>query len=212
MNAATSQQGNPPAHVQMFQLLNGYFVSGVISCVAQLGIPDLLEQGPKSAAELATQIGAEPGTLYRLMRASACVGVLSEGPDGKFSQTPLSAVLRTSASPSLRAFSMMHNREWHARGWAALEYCVRTGKQSVEKNYGMDVFEYFKQHPDESELFNQSMTDLSSVDSPAVADAYSFSGINSIVDLAGGHGHLLATILSRNPHMRGTLFDLPHVI
>ncbi len=53
---------------------------------------------------------------------------------------------------------------------------------------------------------------LSMIDSPAVAGAYNFDGIRSIVDVGGGHGLLLATILERNPHLRGTLYDMPHVI
>src|SRR6266851_9062785 len=100
---ATAAKGQtPPAHVGMFQLLNGVFVVGAISCLARLGVPDLVEHGPKSADELAAAVGADPRALYRLMRATACVGVLSEGPDGKFSETPLSAVLRSNANPSLR--------------------------------------------------------------------------------------------------------------
>ena len=142
MNATTAAKGQtPPAHAGMFPLLSGMLVAGAISCLAQLGIPDLVEHGPKSADELAGQIGADPYALYRLMRATASVGVLSEGPDGKFSETPLSAVLRSNAKPSLRAFAMMHGREWHGRGLTQLEYCVRTGKQSIDKIYGMPIFE-----------------------------------------------------------------------
>ena len=196
----------------MFQLLNGVLVVGAISCLAQLGIPDLVEQGPKSAEELATEIGADPRALYRLMRATACVGVLSEGADGKFSETPLSAVLRSNANPSLRAFAMMHGRDWHGLGWANLDYCVRTGKQALEKIYGTHIFQFFEQHPEEGHLFQQSMSDSSMIDGPAVAEAYSFGEIHSIVDVAGGHGLLLATILGRNPHMKGTLYDMPYVV
>src|SRR5260370_11905006 len=111
--ATTGKTQTPPAHVGMVQLLNGVFVTGAIACLARLGVPDLVEHGPKSADELATQIGADPRGLYRLMRATASVGVLSEGPDGKFSETPLSAVLRNNANPSLRAFAMLHGSDWH---------------------------------------------------------------------------------------------------
>lgn len=215
MNATTATSAKdqtPPAHVGMFQLLNGVFVVGALSCLARLGIPDLVEHGPKSADELAAQVGADPRALYRLMRATACVGVLSEGPDGKFSETPLSAVLRSNANPSLKAFAIMHGRDWHGLGWSQLDYCVRTGKQALDKIYGMPIFQFFQQHPEEAQLFNQSMSDLSTIDSPAVADAYSFGEIQSIVDVAGGHGLLLATILSRNPHLKGTLYEVPHVL
>jgi len=146
------------------------------------------------------------------MRATASVGVLSEGPDGKFSETAMSAVLRSNASPSLRGLAIMGGREWHARGWSRLEYCARTGEQTLDQIYGMPVFEYFKKYPEEAQIFNEAMTGLSTIDSPAVADAYNFDGIRSIVDVGGGHGLLLATIMKKNPHLRGTLYDMPHVV
>src|ERR1700685_2438991 len=102
----TTQTQAAPPHVAILQMLNGTFVAGAVACLAQPGIPGRAEAGPKSAAELAGQIGAQPQALYRLMRATACVGILSEGPDGKFSETPLSAVLRTNAKPSLRSLAI----------------------------------------------------------------------------------------------------------
>ncbi len=208
----TPQPQTPPAHVGILGIMNGVLVAGAVSCLARLGIPDLVEAAPKSAQELASQIGADPQALYRLMRATASVGVLSEGPDGKFSQTPMSAVLRSKATPSLRAFAIMTGREWHGRGWAHLEHCVRTGEPAMQQIYGAPIFEYLKQHPEEAQIFNDAMSDLSTIDSPAVAEAYNFEGIHSIVDIAGGHGLLLATILQRNPHLQGTLFEMPHVL
>ncbi len=208
----TPQPQTPPAHVGLLEIMNGVLVAGAVSCLARLGIPDLVEAAPKSAEELASQIGADLPSLYRLMRATASVGVLSEGPDGKFSQTPMSAVLRSKATPSLRAFAIMTGREWHGRGWAHLEHCVRTGEPAMQQIYGAPIFEYLKQHPEEAQIFNDAMTELSMIDSPAVAEAYNFEGIRSIVDIAGGHGLLLATILQRNPHLQGTLYEMPHVL
>jgi hypothetical protein len=201
-----------PAHLRIFQLLNGVLIAGAVSCLAQLAVPDLVEGGPASAEELARQVGADPQSLYRLMRATASVGVLSEGSDGRFSQTPLSRVLCSDANPSLRALAIMQGREWHGRGWSQLEYCVRTGKPAPDQIYGQSLFEYFKQHPEEAQIFHDTMTALSMIDGPAVADAYSFDGIRSIVDVGGGHGLLLATILTRNPHVRGVLYEAPHVV
>lgn len=212
MNATTAAPQAPPAHVGMFQLLTGCYISGAVSCLARLGIPDLVEHGPKSAAELASQTGTDQRALYRLMRATACAGVLSEGPDGKFSETPLSAVLRSNANPSLRAFAIMHSSEWHGLGWSRLDYSVRTGKPAIDEIYGANIFKLFERRPEEAHIFNQAMSDLSAIDSPAVADAYSFRDIHSIVDVAGGHGLLLATIMARNPHLQGTLYEIPQVL
>jgi len=208
----TAQPQAPPPHVGILMLLNGAYVAGAVSCLAQLGIPDLLEGGPKSAAELAAQIGANPDRLYRLMRATACVGVLTEGADHKFSQTPMSSVLRKDARPSLRGMASMGGRDWHGLGWSHLEHCVRTGKLALDEIYGMHIFDYFAQNPTEAAIFDEAMTGLSYIDGPAVVDAYNFEGIGSIVDIAGGRGLLLATILQRHPEMRGTLYEMPHVL
>ena len=209
--SASQPQAVPPI-TAMFQLMNGAYIAGVVACVAELRIPDLLESGPKSADELAAQINANPQALYRLMRATACVGVFSEASDGKFSQTPLSAILRTNATPSLRGWVAMNGREWHARGWGMLSHCVRTGKQALDEIYGQPIFQFFTERPEEAAIFNEAMTNLSALDSPAAAEAYSFAGLQTIVDVAGGHGALLAEILSRNPHLRGTLLEMPHVV
>ena len=210
-NKAPSNQV-PAPHVSILQILNGARVAGAVSCLAQLGIPDLLENGPKSAEELASQVGAQPDALYRLMRATACVGVLAEDSEGKFSQTPMSAVLRSEAQPSLRGLAIMGGREWHGSGWSYLEYCVKTGKQAVDKIYGMPIFEFFSNNPEEAKIFDEAMTGLSAIDGPAVADAYDFDGIHTIVDVAGGRGLLLATLLEKNPHLTGTLYEMPHVL
>lgn len=202
----------PPAHMGILQILVGAHVAGAVTCLAQMGIPDLVENGPKSAEELAQQIGANPEAVYRLLRATACVGVLAEGPDGRFSQTPMSALLCTNARPSLRGLATMSGREWHHRGWSLLERSVRTGKPVVEEIYGMPIFEYFSRNPVEAQIFDDAMTGLSAIDSPAVADAYKFNGIKTIVDVAGGRGVLLATLLERYPHLQGTLYEMPHVL
>ena len=208
----TAPNQAPPPHVGILQLLGGAWVAGAVACLAQMGIPDLLEAGPKSSDALAQQIGAHPEALYRLMRATACAGVLAEGASKTFSQTPLSAVLCTNARPSLRGLATMAGREWHKRGWAWLEHSVRTGKPVIEEIYGVPIFEFFSQNPAEAQIFDDAMTSLSAIDGPAVADAYDFEAIHSIVDVAGGRGLLLATLLERNPHMKGTLYEMPHVL
>lgn len=201
-----------PPHVKVMNLIFGQTVGQCVSALAKLGIPDHLESGPKSAQELADEIGAQSEPLYRLMRATASVGILSEGPDGKFSQTPMSNALRTSAAPTLRHYAMFYSDEWYIRSWSALPEAIRTGKRPIEKIYGMPVFEYFQRNPEVAAVFDHGMTDLSTIDAPAVVDAYDFSGIRSITDVGGGYGQLLATILQRYPTMEGTLYDLPRVV
>jgi hypothetical protein len=207
----TMQPQNPPAHVGMLQLLNGAHVAGAISCLVQLGIPDLVEAGPKSSEELANQISAQPDALYGLMRATASVGVLSEGHDGTFSETPMSAVLRKNAIPRLRGLAIMGGSKWHGRAWSHLEHCVRTGKQALDHIYGAHIFEYFKQRPEEAQIFDEAMTSISTIDSPQ------WLALTRLTESALSWTWAVGTDSYWQPswrgtQMRGTLYDAPHVV
>jgi len=193
-------------------MILGKWVSSAISAAAHFGIADHLESGPKSPKELASLTGTEERPLYRLLRANASVGVFTELEDGRFAQTPLSEPLRTNARPCARHMAMMLTDDWHIRCWEQLPWCVETGKPASYKLHGTGMFDWMAQHPEKTGNFNQAMTDLSSGDAAAVVESYDFSRFEHIVDVAGGHGTLLAAILDRTPKLRGTLFDMPHVI
>jgi len=205
-------ENTAPPFAQTLQLLFGSWISSAVATLARLGVPDFIDETPRSAEEIAPKVGAQPDLLYRLMRATSSVGVLSETADRRFVQTATSASLRTDAVPCLRNVATFVSDEWHVRGWGLLDETVRTGQRPTEKLYGMPLFEYLVKHPAEGAAFHGGMTDLSMVDGPAVAAAYDFSGIGSIADIGGGHGLLLATILQHNPGMKGILYDQPSVI
>lgn len=190
----------------------GKWVSNAISAAAHFGIADHLESGPKSPRELASLTETEERPLYRLLRANASFGVFTELEDGRFAQTPLSDPLRSNAKPSVRSLALMLTDDWHTRSWEQLPWCVETGKPASFKLNGMPMFDWMAQHPEKTVNFNQAMTDLSQGDSAAVVQSYDFSRFGRIVDVAGGHGTLLAAILDQAPKLRGTLFDMPHVI
>ena len=193
-------------------MLMGKWVSNAISAAAHFRIADHLESGPKSPKELASLTGTQEQPLYRLLRANASVGVFTELEDGRFAQTPLSEPLRTNARPCVRNMAMMLTDDWHIRAWEQLPWCVETGKPASYKLNGMPMFDWMGQHPEKTINFNNAMTDMSSGDAGAVVQSYDFSHFEHIVDVAGGHGTLLAAILEQATKSRGTLFDMPHVI
>lgn len=202
----------PPPFAQVLQLILGKWVSGTVCALAKLGVPDHVDDTPRSAEEIAAAVGAKADLLYRLMRAAAGLGVLSETVDGKFVQTPLSAALRSDSVPCVRNMAMFNSDEWHVRGWGLLDHTVRTGERPVEKIWGVPVFEYLTANQAAGLNFHRGMTDMSTVEGPPVADAYDFTGIETITDVAGGYGLLLALILQKHPGMRGTLYDQAAVI
>lgn len=204
-------QSAPPDAVLM-QLIAGSLVSQAVYVAAKLGIADRLAEGPRTVNELAEATGAHAPSLYRILRSLASVGVFAERADGSFELTPAAEPLRSDAPVSLRDTAVFMGEEWHWRVWGHTLHSVMTGDPAWGRVHGAEVFPYFAANPGPSAIFNRAMTSMSHAAAEAVVEAYNFSGIEKIVDVAGGHGRLLAGILRSSPATRGVLFDLAHVI
>src|SRR5215207_1348648 len=178
----------------LLRMTNAFQVSQAIHVAPTLGIADLLKDGPRSADDLAEATGTHAPTLYRLLRALASVGMFIET-DGRFGLTPLAEYLRTDAPGSLRAWAMQIGQQYLWRSWGHLLHSVRTGEPAFPELYGTTAWEYRTAHPEEDAVFNAAMTALSAGVAEAVVRSYDFSGIDVLVDVGGGEGALLATIL-----------------
>jgi hypothetical protein len=195
----------------VFQLATGYIASAALQTAVKLGIADHLAKGPQPVVALAAAAGVNEDALYRVLRALATVGVFEETGPRTFSLTPAADLLR-SDRPGLRDMALWITSPFHFRVYSNALHAVRTGEPAAEKTVGMPVFEYFTRDPELSDIFNNAMTAFSAAVIPAVLDVYDFSGIDVLVDVAGGHGAVLTSILERYPDMRGILMDVDHVV
>jgi hypothetical protein len=191
-------------------MMNGYQVSQALHVAASLGIPNLLGDGPRTLDELAGETGTHAPALYRLLRALAGIGVFEEV-DGRFGQTSLSEHLRTDLPGSIGHWAVNMGRPHHWNTWGNLIESVRSGESAFRQNYGMTVWEYRAEHPEDRAIFDTAMTALSAGVVDAVVRGYDFSPLHVLVDVGGGEGSLLAAVLKANPHLRGILFDQPGV-
>ncbi len=202
----------PPPDAILMQMLFGAVIEQCICVVARLGIADLLEEKPKTAIELASETKTHEPSLYRVLRTLAGAGIFAETADRKFELTPIAALLRSDAPNSMRDFAIMFGEGWMWRAWGELMHSVKTGEVAHVKVQGMGSFKFFEENKEAGEIFNRAMTNNTLRVIPAIVEAYDFSGIGKLVDIAGGHGLLLAGILKANPQMQGILFDMPYVI
>ncbi|MGH9309445.1 MAG: methyltransferase [Vicinamibacterales bacterium] len=212
-NAVSPAEAQSIAAAQhIFQIGTGYMVSTALHVAVRLRIADRLADGPRSTADLARDTGTNEDALYRVLRLLASVGVFQEGADRTFGHSDASALLRSDVPGSLHEMTLWIADPFHLRVYADAMHSVTTGQPAVEKTVGMPVFEYFPRDPELSEIFNDAMTAFSASMIPAALDAYDFSGIRTLVDVAGGHGQVLTSILQRYPEMQGVLGDLEHVL
>jgi hypothetical protein len=194
------------------QLSTGYIASTCVYLAVKLRIPDLLEAAPRTSTELARELNVNEDALYRVLRTLVSLGLFEEKDSRTFANNLATSMLRSNTPGSMYDMSLWMTDPFHFQVYANALYSVRTGKPAVEKTCGVPVFEYFPKNREESEVFNNAMTMFSAMVIPAVLEVYDFSGIGTIVDIAGGHGRVLTSILQKYPSMRGVLFDLDHVL
>jgi hypothetical protein len=201
-----------PPHVEMIRMGTAYWLSTLVYCAAKLNLADHLTDGPKSVAAIAERTRTNPRAMHRFMRTLASFGILSQQADDTFALTELGATLKVDAPGSARSTVLTLGGPWARQSFAELEYSLETGKPAMEKVYGMNVFEYLAQHPDEAARFSETMVGIHGGEPPAVAAAYDFASFGTIVDVGGATGHMLAHVLTRYQQPRGILFDRPHVV
>ncbi len=200
---------NPAEH--LMRLATGYVVASALQIAVSLRLADRVARGADTAAALARETGADEDALYRVLRVLAAADVFEEIARRRFALTPSAELLRERAG-SLRPIVRWMTDPFHFKVFANLAHAVQTGVPAANDLLGMPLFDYFAEDEAESEAFNDAMTSLSALVAPSVLGAFDFSNIGVIVDVAGGHGHLLSTILDRYPMMQGVLFDVDHVI
>src|SRR4051812_11671660 len=116
----------------------GFRTSAALAVAADLALSDLLADGPRTITELATATGTDPGTLHRLLRALATVGVYAEQPDGSFASTPLGEGVRSDVPGTLRPLARMLTDPQVWAAWGHLGHSVRTGENAFQALHGTD--------------------------------------------------------------------------
>lgn len=196
--------------VDMLELITGHWRSRAVYTAARLGVAEALAEGPKSAADLATQLDVDADALRRLLRALASLGVFVERA-GRFEHTPMSERLVKDRAGSMRSLALAIGGAPY-RVWGELPRSIKTGKPAFEHVFGAPFFDYMAQNEDAQRAFDQAMVEQSSLAHAAIVAAYDFSGFGTIVDVGGGVGALMERILRKFPGPRGVIFDQPQVV
>lgn len=195
----------------LFQMVIGKWISQALGTIVEIGVPDQLATGARQCSDLARRAGVSEDGLYRLLRALASVGLFSESGNRQFRLTGMGQLLRSNHPESLAGYARFtaHDITW--RPWGHLKYSVKTGMPAFDHVFNASIFEHFSRNPEVAAVFDDAMTSISAMEARATSDAYDFKGVATLMDVAGGRGLLLATVLRRHKTMRGVLFDLPHV-
>lgn len=197
---------------QLMGIATGFQLSGCLYVAAKLNIADRVAGGPRTVEALAAETNTQADALYRVLRVLVSLGIFSEPQPRTIEMSPAAELLRSDGPGSIRGLVMWAAHPFLMHVSSDLMHSVTTGQPAIEHLYGKPAFECFASMPELNYDFNAGMSAISAELAPAVLDAYDFSGIGTLMDVAGGHGYFICEALKRHPQLRGILLDQPSVV
>jgi hypothetical protein len=204
------------SHEIVVDTILGRWKSQILHAGVKLGVFESVGSEPRNASAIARELGLDPPLAYRLLRALASIGFLSEKESRHFAITELGRLVRKDHPQTLRGVVLLEEGPEHYAIWKHLPAMIADGRQDAFfREFGLRIFDYIPQHPDYAEVFNYAMSSYSATHARWVLEAlkdYDFSQVRSLCDVGGGHGYLLCNILRQHPHLEGTVLELESTI
>jgi O-methyltransferase domain/Dimerisation domain len=180
-------------------------------CAVDLGLPELLAGGPRTAAQLAATSGSDPDAIDRLMRFLVSRGIFKHR-NGRYANNSASDRLRADHPYSFRDWVLFFGSDWNLKIWNEMPGRVRTGRSAAEAAFGVPFFTYLgKENPAAGRAFAGAMAAGSRLQAMLFAESIDFRRVNHVCDIGGGSGSVLAHLLRVHPALRGTVLDLPEL-
>ncbi|MCK5703991.1 MAG: hypothetical protein KAI29_22695 [Cyclobacteriaceae bacterium] len=190
---------------QIMQWITSKWITKPICVVVELGIADLLRDGPLGVDTLAEKTETHAPTLYRLLRALSSVGIFLEKEEYVFELTALSRCL---LSDAMGPMAQLFLSEWHDKAWNSLTYTVKTGKPGFDHAFGKQSFDWIEENPSVRSIYDKAQGMKAVELADAVSEVYNFSGFCSICDVGGGRGSFLIQLLGKYSHINGFVADI----
>ncbi|KAI6684762.1 hypothetical protein NL676_030675 [Syzygium grande] len=176
----------------------------VLTSAIELGIIDLL------AREEA------PRTIDRMLRLLASFSYLSctlDGDQRLYSIGPKGKYFVSSEAGSFAPLLRFLQHKTVINGWYGLQEAVKNGGSPFQNANQMSIFDCAVKDPAFSALLNNGMKGPTPLFMNKILESYrGFEGAKMVVDVGGGIGESLQLILNKFPNLRGTNYDLPHVV
>lgn len=195
---------------KLLSMNSAFILSRAVQVAAELGIADYMTSDLLSVDTIAKQVNAHSDSLYRIMRMLAGHGLFHEGEHKHFSLTEMGMLLRSDSKHSLRSF-LLHEDEPRWRAYAHLKHTVMTGNTAFDVIFGTSYYDFLSHDVAASQRFDTAMKKMSEKESEEIVRAYPFQNYSMLVDIGGGEGEFLSSIVQAFPSLQGIVYDLPHV-
>jgi len=188
--------------------IEAYHDAALAYGAVKLGLPETMGAEAWTAERLAAALGLSAPHLSRMLKGLATQGLVAARSDGAFTLTDAGRALSPGSGSTLRE-KLLIVVEQYWQPWAHLAACVETGTPAFDLVFGAPVGDWRRTHPKHGEAFESYLGRENFAGAGPVLDMLDVSGVKTVADLGGGHGGLLAAILTKHPHLRGVLFTQP---
>ncbi|RJQ70766.1 hypothetical protein D5S17_28795 [Pseudonocardiaceae bacterium YIM PH 21723] len=191
----------------IIEMITGGWRAQALYTAVKLELPSHIEAGHTTSSALAESTGAAEKGIHRLMRLLVAIGVFTGTESTGYRNTDVSAAL---LDESLRDLCVLYGEEFYS-AWGHAHHAISTTSSGFEAAYGRPLYTYLGLDADFARRFQHTMN-AGSMFFPQVPEIFDFTGGKTVVDVGGGGGLLLATILNAVPDAKGTLFDREHMM
>ena len=200
------EPSTPAEH--LLDILGGKARVQAISTAATLGLADVLANGPRTVPSLAQELGCREDVLATVLRMVAGLGFFTSPEPGLYALTERGHVLKRAQLGPLATF-VGAPEQWDP--WARLRDAARGGDVAFVRTFGHGLYDHVAADDAAAARYDAAIDAFTRHEAEALCRTFDFAGAREVVDVGGGHGTLLLEVLRRNAHLRGILFDLPHV-
>jgi hypothetical protein len=199
-----------PPPVRILDGLFGILDHRVLVALCQAGVPEALT-APTEIADLAERIEVDASMLERLLRFASTRGWVRVDRRGRVHPTAVTGFLRKDHPGGWRAWVdfVSGTEVLAAVGTLSADPSVTDAFAEVN---GSPFFEWMSSHPERWAVFDRAMAAGAQMHALGLAKALDWKLTSTVCDVGGGTGQLLATLLDLEPHLMGTVFDLPDVV
>lgn len=198
----------PVTPERIMQLAWGYVPPLLLEAAIHHRIFDVLDDGPKTLAEVQKETGASARGLSAVMNALTGLDFLAKDAQDRFSLTPESATFLVSTKPSFQGGFLRHGSKQLIPKWLHLNDIVATGKPAAAVN----------QEETGGDFFQQFVTDIFPMSYPAALAlsrhvlAARGAQATRVLDLAAGSGVWGIALAQGAENVTVTAVDWPEVI
>ena len=211
-----------------YTLMQMDLIPGYLNFTVFIGVVEALDDSPKSIQELAEICDVKnPRYLRQVMIDLTHFGFYEEQDDDIFANNECSSLFlknrRETFFPYLQWVEACRENYFNGTTYTTLHkkvanlddtslfHCTAGGAHTDSLKAG---WQHLRENQELARIMDNAMekSPTHNVILESVVEGYDFSGISTLVHVAGGTGRLINAVLAKYPDMKGVLFDLEDVV